>query len=269
MIAIDALPLPAAAQQQLRRWQGEVDAVADYAARVARGKRAFKQRNHAGNSTFWQVRQTLDIMCSGARRCAYCEDSYADEVEHIWPKDLYPGSVFEWANYLYVCGPCNGPKGSKHAVFPPNTNSPQVVSRAPGQPIVPPIEGDPVFLNPRAEDPLDFLILDLSGTFLFMPFASPGTREFERAQYTIEVLRLNARDALVKARRVAYSGYQARIVAYADMRKRGYREDELQRAKEELLTSHHRTVWREMQRQAQWTPELGRLFDRVPEALDW
>ena len=28
-------------------------------------------------------------MCSGAERCHYCEDSKADEVEHLLPKDAY------------------------------------------------------------------------------------------------------------------------------------------------------------------------------------
>lgn len=36
---------------------------------------------------FADVRRVLDEMCSGPRRCGYCEDSCADEIEHIRPKD--------------------------------------------------------------------------------------------------------------------------------------------------------------------------------------
>ena len=49
----------------------------------------------------------LSAMCHGPRRCMYCEDSAADEVEHFRPTDLYPEFVFAWMNYLYACGPCN------------------------------------------------------------------------------------------------------------------------------------------------------------------
>ena len=34
-------------------------------------------------------------MCAGAKRCMYCEDSAADEVEHHLPKNLYPEFVFD------------------------------------------------------------------------------------------------------------------------------------------------------------------------------
>ena len=47
----------------------------------------------------------------------YCEDSVGDEVEHHRPKNLYPDHTFLWDNYLYACGPCNGPKNNRFAVF--------------------------------------------------------------------------------------------------------------------------------------------------------
>ncbi|EDX78731.1 hypothetical protein MC7420_7384 [Coleofasciculus chthonoplastes PCC 7420] len=93
MIRLPHQNLPKKAQNQLNVWQNEINCLEDYAERVAQGKKAFARRNKLTNSTFRQVRQTLTHMCCGARRCGYCEDSVADEVEHIKPKALYPETV--------------------------------------------------------------------------------------------------------------------------------------------------------------------------------
>lgn len=112
MIRLPDWQLPSEALTKLAEYQQEIDALPDYAARVERAKASWKTRNRKGDPTFDAVKQSLTEMCSGARRCAYCEDSLADEVEHFRPKDLYPEVVFAWANYLYTCGPCNGPKNN-------------------------------------------------------------------------------------------------------------------------------------------------------------
>ncbi len=168
MIRLADLDLPEEVQQQLAEWQAEVDSEADYAARVAAGKHLFEARNIRHNATFRQVRRTLTEMCAGARRCCYCEDSAADEVEHVRPKALYPQDVFHWPNYLYACGPCNGPKGSKHFVFPAGSSEAMDVSRPRNAPIVPPVAGDDALINPRREHGPDFLELDLIDTFRFL-----------------------------------------------------------------------------------------------------
>ena len=72
---------------------------------VKAAKTLFKSRNRKENRTFAAVRKELADLCSGSRRCMYCDDSVADEVEHFRPKDLYPEVVFAWMNYLYACGP--------------------------------------------------------------------------------------------------------------------------------------------------------------------
>ena len=96
--------LPAAHERKLEEYQSDVDGKGTYEKRVAEGKRLFKSRNSKRNGTFKAVRKTLSVMCRGPRRCMYCEDSAADEVEHFRPKDLYPEAVFVWMNYLYACG---------------------------------------------------------------------------------------------------------------------------------------------------------------------
>src|SRR5437867_3043275 len=109
MIRLPSVLLPPLALQSLQGYQREIDMVRDYAKRVEAAERLFKSRNKTSNNTFRAVRLKLHEMCSGARRCCYCEDSFADEVEHVRPKSLYPEHVFVWENYLYSCGPCNGP----------------------------------------------------------------------------------------------------------------------------------------------------------------
>ena len=113
MLKMRNAQLPQTACNKLAEYQADVDAQSTYKAQVVRAKSRFSLRNRKTNVAFVAVRDKLTKMCSGARRCMYCEDSVADEVEHFKPKDLYPEVVFAWMNYLYACGPCNGPKNNQ------------------------------------------------------------------------------------------------------------------------------------------------------------
>ena len=269
MIRLPDLPLPSEAQAKLAEYQQGVDALPEYAARVMRAKERFESLNRRGNATFDVIKETLTKMCSGARRCAYCEDSVADEVEHIQPKTLYPELAFVWINYLYACGPCNGPKNNRFAVFAESTGLLTNVSRPKKAPVVPPIRGRPVLIDPRVEDPTEYMTLDLRDTFWFSPSAKPGTPEYERAEYTIRTLQLNLRDVLPQARRSAYLDFLAHLKQYALDRAEGQPPEHLLRLAREIQTRQHATVWWEMKRQHMYLPELKRRFEAVPEALGW
>jgi uncharacterized protein (TIGR02646 family) len=269
VIRLPDVPLPEAARLQLTEYQQELDVLPDYAERVARAQERFKSLNQKGNPTFDSIKATLTRMCSGARRCAYCEDSAADEVEHIRPKTLYPELTFAWMNYLYACGPCNGPKNNRFAVFTKNSSVPTNVSRRKNAPVVPPIPGEPVLLDPRVEDPTEYMSLDLRDTFWFVARAKPGTREYQRAKYTIDTLQLNARDVLPQARRSAYLDYRAHLRQYIQERDAGGSQVHLAQLIREIQTRQHATVWLEMKRQHLLVPELKQLFDAAPEALGW
>src|SRR5262249_28940811 len=153
------------------------------------------------NPTFRAVRRTLNEMCHGSRRCMYCEDAPADEVEHFKPKDLYPQVAFAWDNYLYACGPCNGPKNNRFSVL--SRKAIVEVTRSRDDPVVPPRKGRPALINPSKENPLDFFMLDIINTFEFIVISVAGSLEYARADYTLRVLRLNERDYLKKSRRTA------------------------------------------------------------------
>ena len=207
MIRLSDPGLDSVSVQRLNDYQREVDEAETYAERVASAKTLFSRRNRASNRTFRRVRQALAQMCSGAQRCVYCEDSVGDEVEHIQPKDIYPCLVFVWTNYVYACGRCNGGKNNIFAVITPNGF--ENVTRKPGTPVVPPLPGAPAFLNPRIEEPLEFLDMDLQDTFFVIARAGIPDLERDRAEFTIETLKLN-RDVLAQARCTAYGSYRAR-----------------------------------------------------------
>ena len=114
MLFIKNRPLKASEVSYLNSKQAEIDAVNGYSQQVSKGKELWDSKSA---TRFKEIRAVLTCMCVGIRRCSYCEDSVADEVEHIKPKDLYPGAVFDWSNYLYACGNCNGPKNNNYAVI--------------------------------------------------------------------------------------------------------------------------------------------------------
>ena len=250
----------------LNRYQANVDSEHTYAERVKKGKTLFKSYNRKNNRVFRVVRERLATMCAGARRCGYCEDSAADEVEHIRPKDLYPEAVFVWENYLLACGPCNGAKNNRFSVI--RGGRLIDVTRGRNDPVHRPQSGSPAPINPRCEDPLEFLDLEIVDTFRFLPREDLSTVEEVRACYTIEVLDLN-RDVLIAARHEAYGAYRARLYEYRRRRDDGADDAELGNLRDAIKASAHPTVWREMQRQQSLIEDLQRLFDEVPEALNW
>lgn len=262
MILLPSTTLSHPVAAQLKSWQQAIDDLPEYKERVAEAKRAFARRNRIGDRTFDSVKRVLVQMCSGAGRCGYCEDSMADEVEHIKPKDLYPEETFLWENYLYACGPCNGPKNNRFAVFSEATGEVVDVTRRPRDPVLPPEPGVPLLINPRLEDPLAFIEMDLLGTFFFRPRLNLSDNDRKRAEYTIEVLRLNERDLLLKAREEAFEAYRARLAAYVSAKERGVSYAELQHMRGFIGNACHPTVWKEMQRQNFLIPVFWNYFSK-------
>ena len=276
MIRLMPSTLAGNAIAQLATYQQAVLNAGDYTAQVAEAKRRFGQYNTLNNTTFQEVKIRLTEMCVGSRRCNYCEDSVADEVEHIAPKDLYPERVFLWENYCYTCGPCNGPKSNRYAVFRADQNGtfykiPAHPRAQPGQPyqLTPPPPGLEALIDPRKENPLDFLLLDIAGGFQFSEFADSGTTDYKRASYTIDLLRLNVRADLIKARRIAYTNFLARLREYIHERDSGMSQSHLDTLQQNLRDENHQTVWQEMVRQYQTIPVLTTLFGQASEALSW
>lgn len=258
--------------------QRVVDSGADYPARVEAAKTQWDQKGSTQfkASAFRAIRATLAEMCVGPVRCAYCEDSLADEVEHVLPKTLFPEHAFDWENYVYACGPCNGPKSNRYGVLTGVTIAEFVRRR--GAPIVPPPTGESGFINPRAEDPLHFFELDMGGvtprgdaidgTFELLPASDLVASAEARARFTIDVLGLN-REVIRVARANAFGGFRARLREYAECKEAGEPTLALDRLRGDLLSTPHLTVFAEMRRQRAFLPEIDGLFARVPEAFNW
>ncbi|GAB3639215.1 hypothetical protein GCM10027422_48060 [Hymenobacter arcticus] len=260
----------------LATYQTAVDQGASFTEQAAAAKAGFKARNVKTNAAFNEVKKALALMCSGARRCCYCEDSVGDEVEHIYPKSLYPESCFVWDNYLYACGNCNGPKNDKFAVFRQGNGQFEEVNPPHGQPAQQPPAGTAVLLNPRLEDPMDYLMLDLRDTFEFVIRAAPGTVAYQRARYTLhEVLNLNKREFLREAREESYLDYKARLHMYVTKKAAGAPTAQLDRMRQQLQKKQHPSVWKEAQRYhrlgllAKTDPDFDKLFSDASEALTW
>ena len=266
MLRLEDPGVDAETKQGLDRYQAEVERAGDYAAQVCEGAALFARYNRRENSVFVVVHRQLALMCPGARRCGYCEDSAESDIDHFRPKALYPDRVFVWENYLPSCAPCNRKKGRRFAVL--KDGDLVCVGRRRGGPVERPVAGPPAIIDPRVEEPMRILTLDLLGTFRFLPREGVGREDEMRANYTITVLQLN-RDVLTESRRRAYADYRARLYEYRVRRTAGSPESELRPLRDGLLASAHPTVWREMQRQQARIDELRRLFAEVPEALSW
>lgn len=267
MIRITPENLSVETQLALEKWQKTVDGAPTYTDQVNEGKRLFKACRQS--AAFRPVLRALQQMCSGARRCHYCEDSAAIDVEHIWPKEYYPDLVFNWENYLYGCQRCNRPKSSTCEVYSRSSGErisiPQVVKDLGG----PPEAGDPLLINPRIEDPMKLMMLDLRDTFFFLPTGLPGTTDWERAKHTIDLLKLNEEDVLPAARFEAYENYVTRLEKYARQKTDGATSQSLDPLIKSLKKMGHPTVWHEMKRQSSRNALLRELFTVAPEALTW
>jgi hypothetical protein len=278
MLAINDRPLEASPSAVLAAMQEMVDREAEYLARLQIAKELWKKRNGCAprKAAFQAIRTTLSQMCVGSIRCAYCEDSLADEIEHIYPKSLFPEHAFKWSNYAFVCGPCNGPKGSRYGYLV-GTEVHEFI-RKPRDPIIQPPSAPAALVNPRAEDPLEFLELDLGGVtadgsqiegkFVILPVDGLSPVALSRAEFTIAALNLN-REAIRVARENAFGGFRARLREYVQKREADAQSAELERHRLDLLRTPHLTVFAEMRRQRLWLPEIHDLLQRAPETAQW
>lgn len=264
MIKLVAMDLDDRYADRLRRYQQRLNGLGDYELACRRGATRFKSYNRAINPVFEHIRDKLKEMCPPRLRCMYCEEGEARMIDHFHPKSVYPDRVFMWENYIYVCHGCNQDKAAQFAIFDAND------ARIPVKKTTsPPPDGEPVLINPRFEDPLAWLAIDLNSGFV-VPIPTLSVREVERAIYTIDVLNLN-RDPLPSGRIAAFDFFLARLELYSKRR-----FDEPHRVFRKML---HQSVWQEMKRQTRrWfdfpdrngtKPEFISLFEAIPEAMEW
>lgn len=254
-----------------------------------------KTSSAAGKTHFNSIKAVLLTMCVGIEICSYCENNEATDIEHIFPKKLYPGKTFKSSNYLLACGKCNTHhKKDKFAIFVPARSNNDTDVTCPRGAYNKPSNQDALFINPRVENPMSIMKLDLvGGTFMYLATAAVGSRKFKRAKYTIDLLGLNKRAALVEARRSASTYYVGQLRTYSMVEaandfagiQAAYVNDFgvvdvtanfateksrlLNTIKTEFINYPQPTVWKEMIRQRAHLTRTNDLLNAVPAALTW
>ncbi|CAA9268793.1 MAG: hypothetical protein AVDCRST_MAG56-2930 [uncultured Cytophagales bacterium] len=217
-----------------------------------------------------------------------CEQSEANDVEHIYPKSFFPEYAFDWNNYLLACKPCN-PAYKLDTFFVLDAQDDAVkLERG-----VQPPHQTFAFINPRTENPNDWMILNTL-TFRFDLLPDLSKRDINKATKTLDVLQLNIRDTLLAARKSVARYYYQRMQLLVDIlvsttKNQVFQlltpydelldhQKSLNELKEELKTSfkkdittyQHPSVWHAIKVVASRTsPKWKTIFDQLPEALNW
>lgn len=118
------------------------------------------------------VRGTLKKMAGGRQRCMYCSDSAGTDIEHYWPKSVYPERMFQWLNMLLCCTGCG--RDCKGIKFPLDN-------------------GNPALLDPTIDDPWQFLDFSTTTGILFPLVDAQGGTTI-KGEKTVELLKLDKRD---------------------------------------------------------------------------
>jgi uncharacterized protein (TIGR02646 family) len=292
MLHLPSKSLSTTTQNYLDKLQKQVDAELTFEKKALKAKSLWEQKrsSKAGKKAFDEIKEVLKTMCVGIKTCNYCEHDRAFDIEHIYPKSLYPSLAFVWENYLLACKGCNSEyKSDNFAIFKPKGSI--ITHILPRN--IEPDNDDALLLNPRKEEPTELLRLNLtSQTFFYDPIHDVNSREYLRADYTTECLELNTDESLIVARRNLTKTYLERLqnclkaresITFDDLDKatNGFPmsdrtqsfESEKQRILENIKNSFkelsHPTVWFELKRQRDKLQRTNQLFNQLPEALNW
>lgn len=142
-----------------------------------------------------------------------------------------------------------------HSLLDPNISPPHFISS--------------LLINPREEDPFEFIELDMPGTFLFVERDDISAIKKRRARYTINLLRLNDREYLIEGRRKEFTNLINALSAYA-MAKNAGDQMTMDRNMEVIQKCNHYSVWVSLKMTHQFLPvNLRDVFHNNPEVLNW
>jgi uncharacterized protein (TIGR02646 family) len=171
MRRVHRLALPAAAKSYLdqRCLATIATANVDNAWKAARQTRRMKA-----------VLGVLQQMAGARERCMYCVDSNGSDIEHFWPKSMYPARAFVWSNMLLCCTECGRFKGAQ---FPMSQT------------------GEPLLVDPSAEDPWDHLDFDPDTGNLTARYDVASDAPSVKGECTVRVLQLDRREGMAEGYR--------------------------------------------------------------------
>jgi uncharacterized protein (TIGR02646 family) len=125
----------------------------------------------------------LKGMAGPRERCMYCVDSEASDIEHFWPKAEHTDRMYVWENLLVACAQCGRFKGTQ---FPLT------------------VGGEPLLIDPAAEDPWEFLDFDpetgnLNARYLLLTGGYSA-----KGETTVTILHLDKREGVSAGFRKTY-----------------------------------------------------------------
>jgi uncharacterized protein (TIGR02646 family) len=289
MIQLASNDLDKDVQQELDNLQRKVDNEITFAKKVQKAQSLWNSKGGVkGKAAFEKITTQLYQLCVYEGICNYCEQSEANDIEHIYPKSFFPDKTFQWENYLLACKQCNsGYKLDKCHVLDAD-NELIVVDRG-----TEPLSKIGAFINPRVENPNGLMILNLM-TFKFdtLPRLSKG--DINKVKSTLEILELNKRDTLIEARKSAGRHYYEmleRLVRILGALTKEELQDSLtpyddrfdfsqplESLKEEIKISYkkyigryqHPSVWYSIKMiESKTNLRWRKIFDAIPDALTW
>lgn len=117
----------------------------------------------------------LKQMAGQRERCMYCVDSHGSDIEHFWPKSAFPMRTFVWSNLLLCCTGCGRFKGDRFPLSP---------------------AGEPLLVDPSAEDPWEHLDFDPDTGNLTVRYDSVSCTPSAKGECTVRILQLDQREGM-------------------------------------------------------------------------
>lgn len=163
----------------LRLFQEEVDTL--------RQQEGFDPQEHwkgkRDSQPILAVLAALKRMAGMRERCMYCVDSEARDIEHFRPQSQHTDRMYMWENLLIACTPCGRFKGK---LFPRTE------------------DGQPLLIDPSAEDPWEFLDFDPETGNLNARYLLSTGEYSAKGETTVAVLHLDKREGVSAGYRKTY-----------------------------------------------------------------
>jgi uncharacterized protein (TIGR02646 family) len=272
----------------LTNLQDKINQKANFKEKVETAQSSWGSKN---KTAFEEVKSVLTSMCVSVETCNYCEHNEAADIEHIYPKSFFPEFTFAWDNYLLACKQCNsGYKLDKCYVLDENGN-PHSTQRG-----VEPIHKTVALINPRLENPNKFMILSLT-SFKFEILSDLTIGNNNKALKTLEILELNERTELIKARKNVADYFYLRMITLIRILKSNtiqeientllphedlidandlskpievLKENYKNALQKHILSHAHPSVWYSIKTvESQTNFKWKAIFQTIPEALNW
>jgi uncharacterized protein (TIGR02646 family) len=177
--------LDADLQENLNRRQAEADRKHEAGALQVNDEWQTARQTAALRS----ILATLKRMMGERQRCMYCLDSHGTDIEHFWPKTPYPERLFLWLNLLLCCTDCGRLKGDRFPLA----------------------EGQPLLIDPTAEEPWLYLDFDPTTGNVVARFDADANDWSPKGLKTVEILQLDRRESLAVGYRKTFRRLSALV----------------------------------------------------------